>query len=211
MTWINLAKMIDITEAEGPGLRAAIWVQGCLKRCKGCCNGAFLKIEPAELCQAQQIIGRIHYAKQQYNIEGITLLGGEPFLQAQGLAEIAEAAQKLDLSVVIFSGYLLEELLDQQFKGASRLLAATDVLVDGEYIQAQTENVRNWVGSTNQRFHYLTSRYSSEVENRSLMVTNEWRIFSDGTLLGNGLPFLMIFQGKETAKPDMSTSGSVKN
>ena len=113
------------------------------------------------------------------------------------MAEIAVAAQKLDLSVVIFSGYLLEELLDQQFKGASRLLAATDVLVDGEYIESQTENVRNWVGSTNQRFHYLTSRYSSEVENRSLMVTNEWRIFSDGTLLGNGLPFSMIFQGKD--------------
>ena len=44
MAWINLAKIIELTEAEGPGLRTAIWVQGCLKRCKGCCNGQFLKI-----------------------------------------------------------------------------------------------------------------------------------------------------------------------
>ena len=45
MAWLNIAKMIDVTQAEGPGLRTAIWVQGCLKRCVGCCNGKFLKIQ----------------------------------------------------------------------------------------------------------------------------------------------------------------------
>ena len=45
MAWLNVAKIIDVTQAEGPGLRTAIWVQGCLKRCVGCCNGQFLKIQ----------------------------------------------------------------------------------------------------------------------------------------------------------------------
>lgn len=191
MTWINLAKMIEATEAEGPGLRTAIWVQGCLKRCKGCCNADFLKIKPAELCQTQQIIARIQQAKTLYNIDGITLLGGEPFLQAQGLAEIAEATQQMGLSVMIFSGYLLEELHDRQFKGASQLLKATDVLVDGEYKIEHTERLRNWVGSSNQRFHYLSSRYTKDIETHNLTVTNEWRISSNGKILGNGLPFLV--------------------
>ncbi len=191
MAWINLAKMIDVTEAEGPGLRAAIWVQGCLKRCQGCCNGQFLKIKPAELCQTSQIIERIQYAQQEHQIEGITLLGGEPFLQAEGLAEIAENSQNLGLSVMVFSGYLLEELQDQKFKGASRLLAATDLLVDGEYEVENTENIRNWVGSTNQRFHYFTNFYDKEIETKILNVTNEWRIDSEGRVLGNGLPFIM--------------------
>jgi anaerobic ribonucleoside-triphosphate reductase activating protein len=192
MTWINLAKMIDVTEAEGPGLRAAIWVQGCLKRCQGCCNGQFLKIKPAELCQTSEIIERIKYAKQYYQIEGVTLLGGEPFLQAEGLAEIAEASQALGLSVIVFTGHLQEELKDKEFKGASHLLAATDVLVDGEYEIENTENIRNWAGSTNQRFYYLTDFYNNEIETRCLKVTNEWRIGSDGRILGNGLPFVML-------------------
>jgi anaerobic ribonucleoside-triphosphate reductase activating protein len=93
---------------------------------------------------------------------------------------------------MVFSGYLFEELQDQKFKGASHLLAATDLLVDGEYEIENTENIRNWVGSTNQRFHYLTNFYSKEIETQILNVTNEWRIGGDGRILGNGLPFIML-------------------
>lgn len=192
MAWLNVAKIIDVTQAEGPGLRTAIWVQGCLKRCVGCCNGQFLKIQPADVCDSQMIIEQIAQNQQQYGIEGVTLLGGEPFLQAEGLADVAQACHKMGLSVMVFSGYQLEELEDDaRFKGASQLLKATDVLVDGEYQQALTENVRNWVGSTNQRFHYFTDFYDVSIETRSLTVTNEWRIDAQGNILGNGLPFIL--------------------
>ncbi len=191
MAWLNVAKIIDVTQAEGPGLRTAIWVQGCLKRCVGCCNGQFLKIQPADVCDSQMIIEQIAQNQQQYGIEGVTFLGGEPFLQAEGLAEVAQACRKMGLSVMLFSGYQLEELDDARFKGASQLLKATDVLVDGEYQQALTENVRNWVGSTNQRFHYFTDFYDVSIETRSLTVTNEWRIDAQGNILGNGLPFIL--------------------
>ena len=192
MAWLNVAKIIDVTQAEGPGLRTAIWVQGCLKRCVGCCNGQFLKIQPADVCDSQMIIEQIAQNQQQYGIEGVTFLGGEPFLQAEGLADVAQACRKMGLSVMVFSGYQLEELEDDaRFKGASQLLKATDVLVDGEYQQALTENVRNWVGSTNQRFHYFTDFYDVSIETRSLTVTNEWRIDAQGNILGNGLPFIL--------------------
>jgi anaerobic ribonucleoside-triphosphate reductase activating protein len=192
MAWLNVAKIIDVTQAEGPGLRTAIWVQGCLKRCVGCCNGQFLKIQPADVCNSQMIIEQIAQNQQQYGIEGVTFLGGEPFLQAEGLADVAQACHKMGLSVMVFSGYQLEELEDDaRFKGASQLLKATDVLVDGEYQQALTENVRNWVGSTNQRFHYFTDFYDVSIETRSLTVTNEWRIDAQGNILGNGLPFIL--------------------
>lgn len=191
MSWINLAKMIQVTEAEGPGLRTAIWVQGCLKRCKGCCNGQFLKIQPAELVDIAEIMNAIQVAQELYQIEGITLLGGEPFLQAEALAKIAAFAQRLGLSVMVFTGYVLEDITDHQFKGAAQLLASTDVLVDGEYEIEHTETVRNWVGSTNQRFHYFSDFYSSEIEQQPLNVTNEWRIDRHGNILGNGLPFII--------------------
>lgn len=191
MAWLNVAKIIDVTQAEGPGLRTAIWVQGCLKRCVGCCNGQFLKIQPADVCDSQMIIEQIAHNQQQYGIEGVTLLGGEPFLQAEGLADIAQTCRKMGLSVMVFTGYQLEELDDFRFKGASQLLEATDILVDGEYQQALTENVRNWVGSTNQRFHYFTDFYNQSIETQALLVTNEWRIDTRGNILGNGLPFIL--------------------
>ncbi len=191
MSWINVAKIIEVTEAEGPGLRTAIWVQGCLKRCQGCCNGRFLRIQPAEIITIYQVIEIINTAKEKHQIEGITLLGGEPFLQAESLSLIAEFAKRIGLSVMVFTGYNLEELSDVKFRGAMRLLSATDVLVDGEYDIENTEFLRNWVGSTNQKFYYFTDFYSNEIEKRKLAVTNEWRIKQDGYIMGNGLPFKM--------------------
>lgn len=189
MTWLNIAKIIDATEAEGPGLRTAIWTQGCLKRCQGCCNAKFLRIKPAMVQDVAEIIKRIENNQVKYGIEGITLLGGEPFIQAEGLSLIASSCQKLGLSVMIFTGYTLDELVEQSFKGSADLLKYTDIIIDGEFDIRQIEEERNWVGSKNQRFYYLTSRYSEEIETMPLITTNEWRIGSDGCIIGNGLPF----------------------
>ncbi|QEY26366.1 4Fe-4S single cluster domain-containing protein [Neisseria zalophi] len=189
MHWLNIAKILAATEAEGPGLRFVIWVQGCLKRCIGCCNGDLLKIKPVHICRSNEIIMKLIESKKQYPLEGLTFLGGEPMLQADGLADIAEAAQNLGLSVICFSGYQKYELIEEQFIGSQRLLAATDLLITGEFDQTKTETIRNWVGSTNQQFHYLTDRYNVEIETRPLTVTNEWRINLDNKIVGNGLPF----------------------
>lgn len=190
MTWLNIAHIVEATEAEGPGLRFVVWVQGCLKRCRGCCNGDLLKIKPAQIMSSQDIIDQVQLAKQQYPLlEGVTFLGGEPFLQAQGLAEIAKFAQQIGLSVMVFTGYLLEELNEQQFLGSLKLLTYTDVLIDGEFDQNQQEMERNWVGSRNQKFHYLSNFYSNKIEKHALNVTNEWRVDLQGQVKGNGLPF----------------------
>lgn len=189
MHWLNIAHIIEATEAEGPGLRFVIWVQGCLKRCKGCCNGELLKIKPAHLMRSNEIIRLLQHTLEKSPLEGVTFLGGEPFLQAEGLADIAEAARNLDLSVMVFSGYEYTELLENKFSGSQRLLNFTDLLIDGEFDNTKIENVRNWVGSTNQKFHYLTEYYSPEIETRKLKVTNEWRIDLNNQLSANGLPF----------------------
>lgn len=189
MHWLNIAKIVEVTEAEGPGLRFVIWVQGCLKRCKGCCNVNLLRIEPVTLMTSGEIIQLLRQTTEKTQLEGVTFLGGEPMLQAQGLADIAESAQHLGLSVMIFTGYTLEEITENRFAGSDRLLNATDLLIDGEFEQHNIETKRNWVGSTNQRFHYLSDFYTSELETRKLAVTNEWRISLQGDVVGNGLPF----------------------
>jgi anaerobic ribonucleoside-triphosphate reductase activating protein len=95
-------------------------------------------------------------------IEGISLCGGEPFAQAEPLSRVAAAAHTMGLSVVSFSGYTLEELAS--VPQADLLLAQTDILLDGRFEKGSLERKRHWVGSTNQRVHYLTARYAPGLE-----------------------------------------------
>ena len=92
-------------------------------------------------------------------VEGITLLGGEPLAQAAGAAALARRAQALGLSVMVFSGFTLEEIRASADPDALNLLAHTDLLVDGPYLRDRPEPRRRWIGSSNQRVHVLTDRY----------------------------------------------------
>lgn len=197
--WLNVAQIVDATAAEGPGLRFVVWVQGCNKRCRGCCNPNMLKLTAANLMPAQEVIERLRQVHAQQPLEGITLLGGEPFLQAKGLAPLAQAAQEMGLSVMVFTGYLREELTNDFLANAQELLAHTDVLIDGEFIRELQETTRNYVGSTNQRFHYLTDFYDARIETMPVDVTNEWRIQLDGTIIANGLPFKFVQRRKSSS------------
>jgi anaerobic ribonucleoside-triphosphate reductase activating protein len=174
---------------EGPGKRAALWVQGCDKRCVGCCNADYLKIVEREILKAEAVIDRLLEAQAQWGLEGVTFLGGEPFLQAQGLAVVAEGVSSAGMSVMTFTGYTMEELDELSLPGTHELLAWTDVLVDGPYEALNPDRRRNWVGSTNQRFHYLTKRYDPSIEGADLPSREvEWRIRDDGRFVVNGWP-----------------------
>ncbi|WP_341785701.1 4Fe-4S single cluster domain-containing protein [Shewanella xiamenensis] len=189
MHCLNLASRLPCTEAEGPGRRAALWVQGCNKRCPGCCNPAYLQLAERELVSASSVLEWLDNSHYMHDLEGITFLGGEPMLQAQGLADVAQGAQSLGLSVMVFSGYTLRELDELCLPGVERLLRYTDVLVDGPYESKQRENSRQWVGSTNQRFHYLTNRYDRTIEVRdSVERVIEVHCNLDGTVFLNGWP-----------------------
>lgn len=190
MPWLNIASRLSCTEAEGPGRRAALWVQGCNKRCAGCCNPAYLPFAERELVSSESVLAWLLNAHQAYNLEGITFLGGEPMLQAEGLAVVAKGAQMHGLSVMIFSGYTRAELVELQLPGADDLLLYTDLLVDGPYDAKQPDLNRLWTGSTNQNFHYLTSRYDASIESTHEEVERmlEIRLKTDGTIFINGWP-----------------------
>ena len=159
---LNLARVLDHTWAEGPGVRFCLWVQGCTRACSGCCNAAMQPLVAREIASPDEICALIADARAAYGIEGVTFLGGEPFLQAAGLAHVAEFTQTHGLSVMVFTGFTLDEC--RSLSDGERLLAATDVLVDGPYEKDRPETCRNWVGSRNQKFHYLTARYGPSIE-----------------------------------------------
>ena len=189
MHWLNLASRLSCTEAEGPGRRAALWVQGCNKRCRGCCNPAYLKLVERELVSTSSVLDWLANAHHAHDLEGVTFLGGEPMLQAQGLAVVAQGAQSLGLSVMVFSGYTKTELDMMQLPGVDQLLRYMDVLVDGPYEASLPEISRRWAGSTNQQFHYLTARYDSRIESDGEVErVLEVRLKTDGSVFVNGWP-----------------------
>ena len=189
MHWLNMASRLPCTEAEGPGRRAALWVQGCNKRCHGCCNPAYLQLAERELVSASSVLDWLRNAHHAHDLEGVTFLGGEPMLQAQGLAVIAQGAQSLGLSVMVFSGYTKNELDVLRLPGVDQLLRYTDVLVDGPFEADLPEQSRRWTGSTNQQFHYLTERYDVRIESGGQVErVLEIRLKADGSVFINGWP-----------------------
>jgi anaerobic ribonucleoside-triphosphate reductase activating protein len=156
---LNIANTVDVTESEGIGDRFAIWTQGCKFKCPGCCNPHLWTNKGGKLLTVLELWSKIQAAKVKYpKIEGVTFIGGEPLEQAGAVAEICKLVQKNALSVMIFTGFLLEDLQ----KLNSPVLPHTDILVDGLYVESLRTTTRRFIGSTNQKMHFLSNFYSPD-------------------------------------------------
>ena len=192
---LKIASIVPKTEAEGPGERFAVWVQGCPFRCPGCCNPHYLAFdsESASLIKPEALAQMI--LEQRECVEGVTFIGGEPFAQAAGLVEVASLIRAEGLSVMVFSGFTMAELNDANdvdYEDRQRLLALTDLLVDGQYKRDLHVNNRRWIGSSNQEVHYLTERYR-HLEGNWPSEANTIEIrFKKGELTINGFPHLDV-------------------
>src|SRR5947209_5115738 len=159
---LQVAQIVPATEAEGPGLRFALWFQGCPLRCPGCCNPEMLPFEGGHRMSLAHVVAEVEEAARSEGVEGITLLGGEPLAHAVAGAALARALQERGLTVMIFSGFTLEEARALPDPAVAELLGLTDILVDGPYVRETPDTTRRWIGSTNQRIHFLTDRYQAD-------------------------------------------------
>ncbi len=159
---LRIAQIVPCTEAEGPGRRFALWFQGCPLRCPGCCNPEMLPFAGGQTMRLAEVIEQVQIAVARHAVEGITLLGGEPMAHALGAARLAQQVQSWNQTVMVFSGYTLEEIGGMADPAVHELLAHTDILVDGQYVRELPETRRRWIGSANQRVHFLTDRYRAD-------------------------------------------------
>lgn len=135
---------------DGPGIRYAVFTQGCPHNCAGCHNPDSHNPEGGYWEDTENIINSI---KKNSLLDGVTLSGGEPFMQARACAAIAKSVHKLGLNVITYTGFTFEELLkignsDNCF---TELLENTDILVDGKFILSEKSMELNFKGSANQR------------------------------------------------------------
>ena len=187
MAYLNLAAIRTCTEAEGPGKRFAIWCQGCLRRCSGCCNPHMQSMERKHLVHVDKLMELILKHKEEDGIEGVSFIGGEPILQAEGFAKLARNCQEAGLSVLLFTGYRYEDLLIMEDQNVNILLSYSDILVDGEFIEALYDTERDWVGSTNQCVIFLSDRYHAGILYERGVHSTEIRVSVDEIQI-NGWP-----------------------
>jgi anaerobic ribonucleoside-triphosphate reductase activating protein len=133
------------------------------------------------------VIDQLTAAANQHGVEGITLLGGEPLAHAAVAAPLAREVRRLGLSVMVFSGYTLQQARELPDAAVGELLALVDILVDGPYIREQPDTKRRWIGSTNQVIHFLTDRYRADDPCWQMPNTLEIRL-EDGEVRVNGFP-----------------------
>lgn len=189
---IRIGNIEPITDVEGPGKRFALWVAGCTFRCKGCCNPHLFSKTAGKDMTTSEIIKKLHSVKDE--IEGISLLGGEPMEQASELVPIAKEAKKLGLSVMIYSGFLLKDI--QKCPAKNELLCYADLLVDGQFEKDKRTTTKRWIGSSNQKLHFLSDFYS-ETDSRFSDSNEITFSYKNGELTVVGFPQWNIFNQSE--------------
>ena len=142
------------SRANGPGVRAALWFQGCTLGCAGCFNPAAQPPYGGEERETTELMADL---TAEPGIEGVTFSGGEPFQQPEALLELATRARALGLGVIVFSGYTLGVLQRQPLGPA--ILAQVDTLIAGPY-DAGRGGARGLIASDNQQAHHLSARYA---------------------------------------------------
>lgn len=154
--YLNLAATCRSTRALGPGLRAAVWVQGCAFHCPGCIAPDWIPIRPARYILVETLAEELLAGP---DIEGLTISGGEPMLQAASLARLVRLMKsRRDVNVICFTGFRIEQLHHAPpGPGVHDFLQEIDVLIDGPYIQRLNDNA-GLRGSRNQRVIHLTDR-----------------------------------------------------
>lgn len=144
-----------MTDCLGPGTRSALWLQGCTAGCKGCIAPDLQTLDGGSLMSVDKLADMFEGCS---GTEGITVSGGEPLYQADGLCRLLERIKRKDHSVVIYTGFLFEELKDSEDESIQRLLhGLADIIIDGKYIESLDDN-KGLRGSSNQRIIYLTPK-----------------------------------------------------
>lgn len=177
---VLLHGMERASRANGPGLRAVLWFQGCTTGCPGCFNPD--THEPSAGYQADTVDIASTLIGAQAEIEGVSISGGEPFQQPEALLDLVERAQAAGLSVLVFSGYPIDVIKAQPLGPA--LLSRIDVLIAGPYVTGKHVG-RKLLGSSNQRVHLLSTRYVAR--DLADVPATEVVLHRDGTMTLTGI------------------------
>lgn len=147
---MNYGQIRKYDIANGNGIRTSIFVTGCTHKCFNCFNEEYQNPQAGSLWTDKETAEVLAYVSDP-NVAGLTLLGGEPFQNVDGLlpvvTKVREAVPHKDIWA--YSGHTWDEIIACPSKRA--LLEQCDILVDGKFVDALRDPSLRFRGSKNQR------------------------------------------------------------
>jgi len=146
---VKISGVIDDSIVDGEGLRFVVFTQGCPHNCPGCHNPQTHDFGGGKDVSIDALYGDI---VRNPLLKGVTFSGGEPFCQPEALAALAQKIHaETNLDVTTYTGYTLEELRAMRKSAVDKLLAQTDILIDGPFLAGEKDLTLRFRGSRNQR------------------------------------------------------------
>lgn len=177
MISVQKTMLVDNEHLYGPGERLLIYLKGCSIHCEGCINPHLWSFEGGEKKETNEIVNLVF----EKNLDGVTLHGGEPLDQANGLLDIVRELKRNDKTVILFTGYTKKELNRTQIK----IWNLADIVIAGRFKFEKRNIYLQFRGSTNQRVYFHKGKYKTYKLNDGfssiILTTNE-----DGTTDING-------------------------
>jgi len=147
---LNLSGIVKESIVDGPGIRYVIFTQGCPHKCEGCHNPQTHNASCGNLTDIDEIITDIN---KNPLLKGVTISGGEPFMQAKQISKFLSKLDRNKLDVIVYTGYEFESLIStsNEYNGFESLLNSSDILIDGKFDINLKSDILPFRGSTNQR------------------------------------------------------------
>ena len=147
---LRIAGIMRESIVDGPGIRFAVFCQGCPHNCPDCHNPETHDFNGGTEVSIEKILKAID---ENPMLKGVTFSGGEPTCQADGFLTLAKAVKARGLDITVFSGYTYEQLMERakEEPALARLLDLTDLLIDGPFVRAKKDLTLQFRGSSNQR------------------------------------------------------------
>lgn len=147
---IRLSGIVKESIVDGPGIRYVLFTQGCPHKCDGCHNPQTHDLNCGNLTSIDEIVTDIN---KNPLLKGITVSGGEPFMQATQVSKLISKLNKKKLDIIVYTGFEFEYLLKNstESNGFNSLLNSADILIDGKFDINLKSDVLAYRGSTNQR------------------------------------------------------------
>lgn len=148
MPIINVAGIVRNSYVDGPGIRYALFVQGCPHHCPGCHNPETHPYTGGQKISTETILEEI---RTDFLLDGVTLSGGEPMAQAASLVPFAKQVKAMGLHLIVYTGYTMEEIANSDSAAWRTLASLADWVIDGRYDETKRNLDLKWRGSENQR------------------------------------------------------------